>query len=219
MGVLSKLKGRMTGRNALTKGPTKHHGPPHCDVDYMHTKYWDDMRKRNAPGPGKEYEFEMGKDYTKDFDITGQKSKNYTSGSDAVSQGLSAGANQPEVYYEDRSQEIAEIGSKLGEALAGKIAAGESNRKKELDQLQKDNSDMTRGEARKKRRANKKAEKIESKKDHSEKDRIISNENGTFRRSKDEHGVVTSFERIGPPPKNPSEYNLDTPSWEYNQRK
>ena len=41
MGVLSKLKGRMTGRNALTKGP------------------------------GKEYEFEMGKDYTKDFDIKG----------------------------------------------------------------------------------------------------------------------------------------------------
>ena len=150
MGVLNKLKSRMSGRNALTKGP------------------------------GKEYEFEIGKDYTKDFDITGQKSKNYTSGSDAVTQGLSAGASQPEVYYEDRSQEIAEIGSKLGEALAGKIAAGESNRKKELDQLQKDNPKMTRGEARKERRANKK----EGEKNHSEKDRIISNENGTFRRSK-----------------------------------
>ena len=35
MGVLNKLKGRMSGYNALTKGP------------------------------GKEYEFEIGKDYTK----------------------------------------------------------------------------------------------------------------------------------------------------------
>ena len=38
-----------------------------------------------------------------------------------------------------------------------------NKRKKELDQLQKDNPDMTRGETRKKRRANKKAKK-ESKK-------------------------------------------------------
>lgn len=133
MGVLNKLKGRMSGYNALTKGP------------------------------GKEYEFEIGKDYTKDFNITGQKSKNYTSAQEAVSQGLSAGASQPDIYYEDRSQEIAEIGAKLGEALAGKIATGENKRKKELDQLQKDNPDMTRGETRKKRRANKKA-KRESKK-------------------------------------------------------
>ncbi len=53
MGVLNKLKGRMSGYNALTKGPAKHHGPAHCDVDYMHSPYWNDMRKRNAPGPGK----------------------------------------------------------------------------------------------------------------------------------------------------------------------
>jgi len=128
MGVLNKLKGRMTGRNALTKGPSK------------------------------EYEFEIGKDYTKDFDITGQKSKNYTSGSDAVTQGLAAGASQPEVYYEDRSQEIAEIGAKLGEALGGKIAAADNQRKKELDEIQGHGEGITRGDARKKRRANKKAE-------------------------------------------------------------
>jgi len=133
MGVLNKLKSRMTGRNALTRGP------------------------------GKEYEFEIGKDYTKDFDITGQKSKNYTSGQEAVSEGLAAGANQPEVYYEDRSQEIAEIGAKLGSALAGKIATGEDNRKKELDQLQTDNPDMTRGEARKKRRKIKEMDKANEK--------------------------------------------------------
>jgi hypothetical protein len=173
MGVLNKLKGRMSGYNALTKGP------------------------------GKEYEFEIGKDYTKDFDITGQKSKNYTSAQEAVSQGLAAGASQPDIYYEDRSQEIAEIGAKLGSALAGKIAAGENKRKKELDQLQKDNPDMTRGEARKNRRANKKE----------------GEKNNSVRRSKDEHGVVTSFERIGPPPKNPSDYQKDTPSWKYNQSK
>ena len=130
MGVLNKLKGRMTGRNALTKGP------------------------------GKEYEFEMGKDYTKEFDI-GERQSSYTSGGDAVAAGLSAAANQPEVEYDDKSQDLAEMGSKLGDALAGKI--GKNNRKKELDQLQKDNSDMTRGEARKKRRAKKKSKKVEDK--------------------------------------------------------
>lgn len=46
MGALNKLKGRM-------KGPAKGHGPAHCDVSYMHTPHWNDMRKRNAPGPGK----------------------------------------------------------------------------------------------------------------------------------------------------------------------
>lgn len=129
MGVLNKLKSRMTGRNALTKGP------------------------------GKEYEFEIGKDYTKDFDITGQKSKNYTSAEDAVSQGLAAGASQPEVYYEDRSQEIADIGAKLGEALGGKIVAADKKRKEELDEIQGHGQGITRSEARKKRRANNKAKK------------------------------------------------------------
>jgi hypothetical protein len=158
MGVLNKIKGRMTGRNALTKGPSKHHGPAHCDVDYMHSSYWNDMRTRNAPGPGKEYEFEMSKDYTKDFDI-GQRQSSYTSGGDAVAAGLAAGANQPEVKYADTAGDLANIGSKLGEALGSKIALGEEKKAKELDQLQKDNPDMSRGDARKKRRANKKAKK------------------------------------------------------------
>ena len=121
MGVLNKLKGRMTGRNALTKGP------------------------------GKEYEFEMDKDYSKDFSI-GDKQSSYTSGSDAVSAGLAAAASQPEVKYDDRSQDLAEIGSKVGTLLGNKL----SKRTEELDKLQEDNPDMTRGEARKKRRANKK---------------------------------------------------------------
>lgn len=157
MGVLNKLKGRMTGRNALTKGPGKHHGPAHCDVDYMHTKYWDDMRKRNAPGPGKEYQFETGKDYAKDFSI-GDRQSSYTSGSDAVSAGLAAAASQPEIKYADMAGDIAEIGAKLGSVLGDKIATGEQKRTEELDKLQKDNPDMSRGDARKKRRANKKAE-------------------------------------------------------------
>ena len=46
MGALDKLKGRI-------KGPAKGHGPAHCNVSYMHTPHWNDMRKRNAPGPGK----------------------------------------------------------------------------------------------------------------------------------------------------------------------
>ncbi len=156
MGVLNKLKGRMSGYNALTKGPASHHGPAHCDVDYMHTKYWDDMRKRNAPGPGKEYQFETGKDYTKDFSI-GNRQSSYTSGSDAVSAGLAAAASQPEIEYDDKSQELAEIGSKVGAILGSKL----NKRTEELDKLQEDNSDMTRGEARKKRRANNKSKKDE----------------------------------------------------------
>ena len=53
-----------------------------------------------------------------------------------------------------------------GEAFAssftasGGSIAGDGERKAELDQLQKDNPKMSRGEARKKRRANKKAAKI-----------------------------------------------------------
>jgi hypothetical protein len=121
MGVINKLKGRMSGYNALTRGPAK----------------FDDFG----------------------FDPGYERS----SATDAVSAGLAAGANQPEVDYEDRSQEIAEIGAKLGKALGSKIAAGESNRKKELDQLQEDNPKMTRGEARKKRRAKKKSKKVEDK--------------------------------------------------------
>ncbi len=46
MGVINKLKGRM-------RGPAKGHGPSHCNVSYMHRPHWSDMRKRNAPGPGK----------------------------------------------------------------------------------------------------------------------------------------------------------------------
>ena len=125
----------MTGRNALTKGP------------------------------GKEYEFEIGKDYTKDFNVDGpgQEGLGYTSGSDSVAAGLAAGASQPEIQYDDKSQEIAEIGSKLGQALAGKISIGENKRKKELDQLQKDNPDMSRGDARKKRRKIKERDKANEK--------------------------------------------------------
>ncbi len=41
MGVLNKLKGRMTGRNALTKGPASPRRPALADVAYMHCHFWD----------------------------------------------------------------------------------------------------------------------------------------------------------------------------------
>ncbi len=61
---------------ARTKGPAKHHGPAHCDVDYMHSPYWNDMRKRNAPGPGKEKSFGVG---ATDAKIASQKNKDLKS--------------------------------------------------------------------------------------------------------------------------------------------
>jgi len=167
MGVLNKLKGRMSGLNALTKGPSKHHGPAHCNVDYMHTKHWDDMRKRNAPGPGKAgevYGFSTGRERD--------------SGVNAVGAGLAAGQAQQGPVQSNPGQDIhdglAAIGAGLAaaseskkEGKTGKIATGKDSRKKELDKLQKDNPDMTRGEARKKRRANnkskKKSKKVEDK--------------------------------------------------------
>ena len=133
MGVLNKIKSRMTGRNALTKGPGK-----------------------------SEYEFETNKDYTKEFDI-GERQSNYTSGGDSVAAGLAAAANQPEIEYADTAGDIAKMGSKLGEALGAKVALGEDKRKKELDQLQKDNPDMSKGDVRKKRRNINKMDKANEK--------------------------------------------------------
>jgi len=163
MGVLNKLKGRMSGLNALTKGPSKHHGPAHCNVDYMHTKHWDDMRKRNAPGPGKAgevYGFSTGRERD--------------SGVNAVGAGLAAGQAQQGPVQSNPGQDIhdglAAIGAGLAaaseskkEGKTGKIATGKDNRKKELDKLQKDNPDMTRGEARKKRRKIKEMDKANEK--------------------------------------------------------
>tara|TARA_B100001057_G_scaffold501185_1_gene621656 strand:+ start:945 stop:1361 length:417 start_codon:yes stop_codon:yes gene_type:complete len=125
MGVLNKLKGRMEGRNALTKGP------------------------------GKTFEFEIDKDYSKDFNINGQKSNSYTSGVDAVSAGLQSGSSQPPIV--DNSADTAEAMSQIGDAFVGAMGGDESKdpfekRKKELDDLEADG--MTRSEARKKRRKN-----------------------------------------------------------------
>lgn len=47
------------------------------------------------------------------------------------------------------------------------------------------------------------AKKKEDGPDYSEVDKIIKNKNGTFRRSKDKHGVVTSFEQIEEKPGTP----------------
>lgn len=47
------------------------------------------------------------------------------------------------------------------------------------------------------------AKKKEDGPDYSEVDKIIKNQNGTFRRSKDKHGVVTSFEQIESRPGTP----------------
>jgi len=142
MGVLNKLKGRMSGYNALTKGPAKHHGPAHCDVDYMHSPYWNDMRKRNAPGPGKT-----------DFEALVKKyDRGSGSGVSAVEAGLAAGKDMfSGVQHSDVGGDVAGTMAGIGEVAA--MAVGNSDRKKELDGLQKANKGMTRGEARKKRRS------------------------------------------------------------------
>lgn len=108
MGVIDKIRGRMSGYNALTKGPAKHHGPAHCDVDYMHSSYWNDMRKRNAPGPGKVAEFD-----TMGFD----SGKGRTRGSDTVAAGLAAGSAAAPPQERDMGSEIAEVGSTIGKAI------------------------------------------------------------------------------------------------------
>lgn len=158
MGVINKLKGRMSGLNALTKGPSKHHGPAHCNVDYMHTKHWDDMRKRNAPGPGKAgevYGFSTGKERG--------------SGVNAVGAGLAAGQAQQGPVQSNPGQDIHDGLAAIGEGLAA--AEGENKRKKSITKSKKEGK--TGKEARqiwKKERAEAKAKK-QAKKEQEKKDK------------------------------------------------
>ena len=119
MGVINKLKGRMSGYNALTKGPAK----------------FDDF------GFDSEY-------------------KPKTSGSDAVAQGLHAGAMMEGPVQEDTGAQIAEVGENLGMALAegGILDSVGDKRRKSIKASKK--AGMTGKEARKKFRADNKAERV-----------------------------------------------------------
>jgi len=159
MGVLNKLKGRMSGLNALTKGPSKHHGPAHCNVDYMHTKHWDDMRKRNAPGPGKAgevYGFSTGKERG--------------SGVNAVGAGLAAGQAQQGPVQSSPGQDIHDGLAAIGAGLAA-ASDGENKRKESITKSKKEGK--TGKEARqiwKKERAEAKAKK-QAKREQEKKDK------------------------------------------------
>ncbi|MCP4323770.1 MAG: hypothetical protein GY787_18335 [Alteromonadales bacterium] len=140
MGVIDKIKGRMSGYNALTKGPAKHHGPAHCDVDYMHSSYWNDMRKRNAPGPGKAGEFD-----TMGFD----SGKGRTRGTDTVAAGLAAGNAAAPPQEKDMGSEIAEVGSNIGKAImtASENEKGKPSERREFIDSKKEEG-LTGKEAR-----------------------------------------------------------------------
>ena len=86
MGVIDKLKGRMSGYNALTKGPAS------MNEDYAASTGFDDFGFKS-----------------------GYKSK--TSGVNAVSAGLAAGAAQQAPVEEDFGAKLAEVGANLGAAI------------------------------------------------------------------------------------------------------
>ena len=119
MGVINKLKGRMSGYNALTKGPAK----------------FDDF--------GFESEYKPG-----------------TSGTDAVTQGLQAGAMMEGPVQEDAGAQIAEVGANLGMALAEGGALDNVGEKRRKSIKASKEAGMTGKEARKKFRADNKAERV-----------------------------------------------------------
>ena len=132
MGVINKLKGRMSGYNALTKGPAS------MNEDYAASTGFDDFGFK-----------------------PGYKSK--TSGVNAVSAGLSAGAAQQAPVEEDFGAKLAETGANIGAAIgeSGMLTNADKNSKmrKEAIKANKE-SGMTGKEARQKYRAEKKEERV-----------------------------------------------------------
>jgi len=127
MGVINKLKGRMSGYNALTKGPAS------MNEDYAASTGFDDFGFKS-----------------------GYKSK--TSGVNAVSAGLAAGAAQQAPVEEDPGAKIAEVGANLGAAIGSSemLANADKNSKMRKEAIKANKkSGMSGKEARQAFRAKK----------------------------------------------------------------
>ena len=127
MGVIDKLKGRMSGYNALTKGPAS------MNEDYAASTGFDDFGFKS-----------------------GYKSK--TSGVNAVSAGLAAGAAQQAPVEEDFGAKLAEVGANLGAAIgsSGMLSNADKNSKMRREAIKANKeSGMSGKEARKAFRAKK----------------------------------------------------------------
>lgn len=105
--------------------------------------------KSRMRGPAKSYE---------GYDTMGFSSgKGRASGVDYVTQALEVAANQP-VIQDNTAEKITDAFDSMSSSISG-LTIEKGDRKKELDDLQKSNKDMTRGEARKKRRKTKKLDR------------------------------------------------------------
>jgi len=132
MGVINKLKGRMSGYNALTRGPAS------MNEDYAASTGFDDFGFKS-----------------------GYKSK--TSGVNAVSAGLSAGAAQQAPVEEDFGAKLAETGANIGMAIADSGMLDNVGNKRRKSIKASKEAGMTGKEARQKYRAERKEERASKK--------------------------------------------------------